>query len=400
MSTTPFGFGSNASGGSEKITVRNRDELAAALNSNIDGKIIELEENLYDFTALRSPNRKFMLHGERTTIRGKAGARVLLLNFQFLIDLDKKNRLILENIAFRSNGVAKGTPDGMDLVATFVSQDPPAVEERNSLFITHCSFDGYADISIDSHNVTGARRLLVTIDHCLFFDGNPGLYGVDDATFVNRGAINVDVERDTKKAPRVPGNSKFTVSNNVFIDVWRRSPRVAEDNFAHIYNNLLFRWGYTAPGSPLPGDGTWRGMEIGGGESRDTDRNGTAVIQANRFIPWEDKKRPADAINQHASTTVDYGGTAFPNQFDDPDGKVPASGSNPFPAGTPLSLNTFYGPEDIDVPVPTTASAMDWKALLEAVGPVVLRGIADTELFTRYGLPTPADPRGELRTKL
>jgi hypothetical protein len=53
--------------------------------NDVDGKIIELQEGVYDFSPLRTPRRKFMIHGEKTTIRGTAGATVILENFQFLI---------------------------------------------------------------------------------------------------------------------------------------------------------------------------------------------------------------------------------------------------------------------------------------------------------------------------
>lgn len=404
MTTEAFGFGINAVGGSTLVSVRNPDELTAALGTvgdkeiaanNIDGKIIELQEGIYDFTPRRNFLRKVMTHGEKTTIRGKAGATVILKNFQFLIDLDKKNRLVIENIAFRSDGVATGTPDGFDLVATVPGAKETARTERSSIRFTQCSFDGHADIAIDSHNVTGRRQLLVTVDHCLFFDARPGLSGAGSAPYVNRGAINEDVNRNDKNAQRVPGNSKFTVANNVFIDVWRRSPRVAEDNFAHIFNNLLYRWGYTAKISTdrQNPDGTWRGMEVGGGNTGKAGQpNGTAVIQANRFIPWKKKTDPCAAITVHQQTTVDFGGLDFPNQYDDPDG---ANGSNPFDAGTTIPLQQLYKTEDIDVPMPAPAATMDWNALLETVGPDALRATTGSAELRGAN-----DPRARLRSVL
>ncbi|MBV8516549.1 MAG: hypothetical protein JO197_04010 [Acidobacteria bacterium] len=281
MTTAAFGFGIGATGGSgTPVTVKNRDELANALRSKLDGKIIELAAGTYDFTDLKKQDRTFTISGDPTTIRGRAGASVVVKNFQFIVNLDVRNRILIENIAFRSNGTKSGTRDGMDLVATVPGDNDRASREVSSMRITQCSFDGYLDISIDSHNIAGRPALLVTVDHCLFFDSHPGQYGFGDTSFKDRGAVNIDVARKTKKAARKPGNSKYTVANNVFLDVWRRSPRVAEKNFAHVYNNLLYRWGFTAPDSPDPKNKTWRGMEVGGGNSGGDKKepNGTAII--------------------------------------------------------------------------------------------------------------------------
>jgi len=242
--------------------------------------------------------------------------------------------------------------------------------------ITHCAFDGYYDIAIDSHVQSTGPRLLATIDHCLFFDANPGQPSKGGATFVNRGAINF-----ANKVHNGMGNSTVTVANNVFIDVWRRTPRVAEGNQAQIFNNVLFRWGFgNNANDPANMTNEWVGMEA--------DNRAQAVIQANRFIPWRKKVVANKTVNidpaQGQEAQVDFTnlvpvgvggiGTTIrgPKDTNEFDG---ANGTKPSPAGLPpastatINVESWYGNYQLTPPqigFLTLGLAMQ---ILDAAGP-------------------------------
>ena len=59
-------------------------------------------------------------------------------------------------------------------------------------------------------------------------------------------AIDIaSVIMDDAANTRLTGNSAVTIAFNVFEDVWRRSPRIAQTgNFGHVFNNLLYHWGF------------------------------------------------------------------------------------------------------------------------------------------------------------
>ncbi|HET7436464.1 MAG TPA: hypothetical protein VFN10_17265, partial [Thermoanaerobaculia bacterium] len=142
--------------------------------------------------------------------------------------------------------------------------------------------------------------------------------------FANRGAINITITEHG-----AGGNASFTVADNVFIDVWRRSPRVAEGNQAHIYNNLLFRVGKgNTEDNFANGSNEWVGME--------TDNGAQAAIQANRYIPWKEKLAVNKQISIGPDTDVDLGAEFtdpndptkstpdLTNEFDGANGTVPS----------------------------------------------------------------------------
>ena len=398
----PFGFGQNVTGGTgTPVTVADRTALVAALRQPLDGKILEIgTQNGGDFNfAGMNDGQQLVIAAKNLTIRANTSFNNVLRNMQFRVDLDRSDNILFENLTFRSDGAEDGARDAILLLATRPAEGVTSTATAN-VRITRCSFDGYYDIAIDSQNVAGRPELRATIDRCFFFDSRPGSLGSGNAKFFNRGAINISVagedhdedqdadddrnrNRNRNNAqttpPRPLGNSSFTVAYNVFIDVWRRSPRVAEGNTAHVFNNLLYRWGYTAaPNS----DQTWRGMEVGGGISGPRGNNGRALIQANRFIPWQDKRDPLVAIKVHKGTAVDFGvqssnidqpgavDDSRPNRYDKPNGRVPDAPQS-FDAGASLALiniNRLYG--SLKPPAVLQTTAVQWDTdILANAGP-------------------------------
>jgi hypothetical protein len=102
---------------------------------------------------------------------------------------------------------------------------------------------------------------------------------------------------------------------------------------------------------------------IGGGT------NGTALIQANRFIPWDKKDELSETIGINPNTIVDIGRgsatvTAHPNEFDKPNGRPRDSA---FPDDdTSVIDRSPYG--TLPTPEPLTSTA-DWTAVINKSGP-------------------------------
>jgi pectate lyase len=332
--------------------------------------VLTLAANVYDFTS--DPVQKYTIRAKNVTIQSAANARVVLQNFGLLLELDSIDNILIQDILFRSNGNRDSTHDAIELTANKPTGSTTNVQRTDvqaHVRITHCSFDGYFDICVDSRSYAGAPQLRATIDQCLFFDANPGKPNTAPAgetilPFTNRGAINFGSLEDpnNRGGAQLVGNALVTVAYNVFVDIWRRCPRIATANFGHIYNNFLYQWGIGSlpPGIATQGTNTWRGMEIGGGDGvLGGGTNGTALIQANRFIPWEQKKAVADAIEMNTNTMVDLG-PAF-NEFDKPNGKVSAT---QFPASTPLTDTRGIDRTSVTVP-----DAAGWKAIIKQSGP-------------------------------
>jgi hypothetical protein len=336
MSDQGFGFGKEVTGGGKAtpITVEDRASLMSQLNRLSDSTgstVIELKAGTYDFSP-RSVMKSFTIRAKKLTIRAQKDKRVVLKNIQLVLDLERADDILIQDLAFYSDG--NGPEDAIFLDGTNGSRD-----STSRVRITRCSFDGYKDIAIDSHS--HQTLLLATIDRCLFFDSSPGKpndplisdgpHGAENEKkvrpFVNRGAINiasvVDDSRTVKKGTefaRTRGNSLVTVAFNVFVNVWRRCPRVAfQGNFGDIFNNIVYHWGAgNGENQENNGTDTWNGMAVG--------NQGIAVIQANRFIPGP---VPVDTGNNSQTFVrtdrtvqldndpiVDIGIERFPNQFD------------------------------------------------------------------------------------
>jgi pectate lyase len=373
--TEAFGFGQNVVVGTNKVTATSKSELKTKLaNANADttgnGTVIQIDGNAnakFDFDG-----EVLAITGKKIAIRAKSGSKAVLENVQFAISLDTADHILLEDLVFHSDGGSRPN-DAITIRATGPAPTPAATTFCN-LRISHCTFDGYADIAIDAATLTGRPRLLATIDHCLFFDDRPGQRGARNTEFIRRGAINIASLQPDR------GNGDVTIAFNVYIDVWRRLPRIAGGNFAHIYNNLLYRWGYLKnDNDDDAGSNTYRGIEIGGGDL--TTDNGQALIEANRFIPWTNRRQDiAREIAFNQGTQVSLGTGTSVNEFDDPAGNahVPDSPKIPVvPAGSAARFTRAERFTEVGLtepPVPAAAADFNWKKLVkQEVGSRVLR---------------------------
>jgi hypothetical protein len=338
-------------------------------------------------------HEEFKIHYKNLTIVAASGGSVVFRNIQLSFDLDVCEMIRVESIAFFSDGTFAAARDGIELSP--MGTPPTPAPNTISVMIAHCAFDGYFDIAIDSRVRTDGPFLHATIDSCLFFDRMPGMPkttitqgGKQVYVFVNRGAINVSSVVHNGK-----GNSLFTIARNVFIDVWRRVPRVAEGNQAHFYNNLLFRWGIgdeTTDGSL--GTREWTGTV--------TDNQGQAVIQANRYIPWQKKLQANRTIGIGPDTIVDLGKparqtgiTAEGHPIGTPDTRNEfngANGASPAPAGLPpvsdrirdIDVYSWYSSHGLQAPF-GVAQPASWIALLDAAGPPSLPRTAITQVLRK-----------------
>jgi hypothetical protein len=315
----------------------------------------------------------------------------VLQNFGLILSLKSIDNILIQDLLFPSDGTATGPRDAIDLDAEELPKPssgmPPTPTTTTQstveahVRITHCSFDGYFDVSVDSRSYAGAPRLLATVHQRLFFDADPGSPTTEDdqgvLAFTNRGAINFGSLEDPNATganpPQLVGNARVTIAYNVFVNVWRRCPRIANGNFGHIYNNFLYQWGFgfnrKLNGVDLKGTkgtNTWRGMEVGGGNGVvGGTTNGTALIEANRFIPWDKKDELADAIKIHPNTVVDIGlaSGGHPNEFDQPNGR-PSTAA--FPTSPPALDRSPYG----TLPTPETLTTKaQWKTVINQSGP-------------------------------
>jgi pectate lyase len=363
-SDAPFGFGQNVTGGgtAQETMITSRDQLVAALNAlssstNVGPTVLTLAAADYEFD--HQPTREFHIGAQNLTIRGAADQRAELRNLGLVLDLASIDNVLIQDLAFHSSGNI-GPKDGIVFDGTNSSTG-----FTNHVRISHCCFDGYKDIAIEvrSH----LSLVLATIDHCYFADRHPG----EKPPFVDRGAINVASVIDN--GTRLSGNSAVTIAFNVFEDVWRRSPRVAETgNFAHVFNNLLFRWGFGNKEKPKPFD-SWNGMEVGNAA--------VAAIHANRFIPWLDKADGQDAskaLDHHdPDTQVNIGSQARPNRFDTSagrqDNKSPLAPvpdrQNGFP--TIVNVRSRYQSQSLTSPTVTPVAEVVWATVIAQAGTLV-----------------------------
>jgi len=408
--TGSFGFGKDVVGapaGTAETVVRTPAELTTAIANaaTANASLITFAGGEYNFD-----NEAILVRGRNITLKRQTDARVALNNVRLQLDVSSIDQILIRGLVFHSDGEAKSARDAIELTPPDVVEVKTVGDGRSKarVRITHCSFDGYYDIAIDSRSSDKFPQLLVTIDGCLFFDSNPGqpttLIG-DDPAFVNRGAINFGSRSGPGGAghPQLRNDAHVTVARNVFISVWRRCPRVANGNFGHIFNNLVYQWGVgNTENTKTNKTNAWVGMEVGHGDGViDGKTNGSALIEANRFIPYELKDGLDRTIDIGPNTKVDIGTTnvkptkvgippggaatgsatgdanprpllksGLPNRFDDKDGKPQPTVTLPEPPDgfANLSVKPF---EDVNLPRPPAddANTLDWMALVNEAGP-------------------------------
>ena len=371
ISNDSFGFGSNVTGGSGTTTkVDSKQGLIDALTgSNLANKIVEIDEaksGNYDFGGM-GDGQSLAISAKSVTIRAAANAKPVLKNVQFKIEIDKSDNVLIQDLIFRSDGKPDHARDAI-LFNTTVPNANASGTNAVGLRVTHCSFDGYYDMSIEARGAEGRPRILATIDHCLFFDNHPG----DPAdSFYDRGGVNLAVAlpvSDNEASAERKGNARVTVANNVFIRVWRRMPRVAQANVGHAFNNLLFQWGYT--GDSTRPQTSWNATPVGSDETL----GAKALIQANRFLPWDKKTDLNHAIAIDPGTSADINldkgrPNLRPNRFDDPDGKPLAHDPDLKGPFSKLTAADLYSAESLPEPKVLAASDVNWTNTLDESGP-------------------------------
>jgi pectate lyase len=369
-----FGFGQGVTGGgdgkkSKVVPVGDQKDLRKAL-ADLGAKssgptVVELAASAdYDFKNDKNKGEEFTIGAQNLTLRARKGDRVELRNISLTFDLATADNILIEDLAFYSDVDTPG-----DCLGFAGAKSSP--KATNRVRITRCSFDGYRDLAIEMRSYRSL--LLGTIDHCFFVDLQPG-----QGVFRDRGAIDVVGTIDEKSKKRLPGNSYVTVAYNYFQDVWRRSPRAAaEGNHIHVFNNLLYRWGFgndqDENGPKDLGTATWNGMTIG--------NSAQAVIQANRFIPWDKKATGKSArkvlshdVKPGEATTVDIGIKAgLPNEFDSPEGAPTDKGPlipDPKDFQT-IQVAGWYKTVKLDAPTVPPTGKVDWSAVVQESGPRV-----------------------------
>jgi pectate lyase len=380
-SDAAFGFGQGVTGGARRI----EDQGISGPGREQEKQIIvhnpqDLRRTL---AALASPGTKktvvllaagnYNLGGEELTIGASnltfqplTTDPVTLKNLSLKLDLASIDNILIRGLAFHSDGNRPN--DGILFDGTNSTSGM-----TNRVRITHCTFDGYQDEPIEIRSYRSL--LLATIDHCYFFDNNPGR----GDKFYNRGAINIAsvIVQKGKNAVRTSANSYVTVAYNYFENVWRRSPRAAADgSHAHVFNNLLYRWGYQQDG--VTNRPSWGGIPTELDPHQENQAPVTAVIQANRFIPWADKQ--SKAIDSDAGTQVDIGtSTSLSNRFDTPNGTSGNTALKPSGPFQTIDVNAWYtglkGPDGVSLglqaPDVMATGSVDWVTLARNAGTFV-----------------------------
>ena len=382
-----FGFGQGVTGGtsstSTMIQAANKSELKRELNnlsaSSSTPTVLTLTGDNYDFTG----EEAFTIGVKNLTITAQSGTNVTLTNLGLVLNLTQIDNILIQGLAFISDGTGPadgilfdGTGNGTGKLSDDDSGSTIGSQVTNRVRITHCTFNGYKDDAIE---IRGFRSLLLaTIDHCFFVDSHAG----ERPPFKDRGALNIasvilTPSQQGQRAQRATANSFVTVAFNFFAEVWRRSPRAAASGtHAHIFNNLLYRWGYQEGG--VTDEKSWNGMSIGALENQTGLPMPMAVIQANRFIPWDEKQ--SGAIMLDSGTQVDIGPADLGNRFDKPNGKKDDNSGlapNPVPAHT-IDVNSWYtslkDPNGVSLgltaPQVTAAENVNWVKLGRRSGPV------------------------------
>lgn len=373
-SDAAFGFGQGVTGGAvdknqrqpgglSALTVNNKASLKAALQGltvqSVLPTTIILSPGVYDFTG--ETQNTFTISAKNVTLQSQRGTNGVaqLKNFGLVLDLASIDNILIQNLAFHSDGTALPN-DAILFDGENATESSSSL--TNKVRITHCTFDGYKDEAIEIR--TRYSRLLATIDHCYFFDSQPG-----QGVFKDRGAINI-ASVILSGGTRTTANSFVTVAFNYFENVWRRSPRAAAGGtHAHVFNNLLYRWGYQANG--LTTEGSWNGMEVGALDDQQSPTQvAEAVIQANRFIPWVDKQNKA--ISHDAGTQVNIGQTTnLVNRFDKPNGTSGNATLDPGDGFQSINVNNWYTSVNIQAPTVKATKKVDWVNLARSAGTFV-----------------------------
>jgi hypothetical protein len=414
-----FGFGAQATGAPQGTIItepKTADQLRGVLQSlSVSGTpprpfFVSIAAGTYDFGG-----SEFVIRTRRLTFQADPNARVVLKNITLRIDLASIDRVLIRGLVFQSDRETSS-----DAIRLRPADDatPPATPPttKANVRIANCSFDGYKDIAIDCRSASTFPQLLATIDHCFFFDSDPGQPDTpivkDKLPFVDRGAINFgsletprspNEDPNTTNRPQQPNNARVTIAQNAFFKVWRRSPRIANGNFGHIFNNVVYRWGFgNDDDPPKHGSNTWRGIEIGGGDGvTGGGKDGSALIEANRFIPWKKKKELADTITVNANTVVDIGMTPSkdqpplmnqPNRFDDPDGNARTVTFPTPPQGFSFIGESVYTDVDREKPPVTPATTANWVAIVQGAGPGEPRGPESPDELARQRLLSALNP--------
>ncbi len=375
-----FGFGQGVTGGARRI----EDQGIKGPGREQEKQIVvnNLQDLRRTLAALASPGTRktvvllaagnYDLGGQELTIAASnlsfqplSTDPVTLKNLSLKLDLASIDNILIRGLAFRSDGNPPN--DGILFDGTNSTSGV-----TNRVRITRCTFDGYQDEPIEIRSYKSL--LLATIDHCYFFDNNPGR----GDKFYNRGAINIaSVIQESEgegDATRTSANSFVTVAYNYFENVWRRSPRAAADgSHAHVFNNLLYRWGYQQ--DVVTDRPSWNGMSTELDPHQENQAPVTAVIQANRFIPWDQKQ--SKAIDLDAGTQVDIGkSTDLSNRFDAPDGTSGNTALEPSGEFPDIDVNAWYtglkGPDGVSLgllaPDVMSTKDVDWAVLARNAG--------------------------------
>lgn len=178
---------------------------------------------------------------------------------------------------------------------------------------------------------------------------------------------------------RTTANSYVTVAYNYFENVWRRSPRAAADGtHVHVFNNLLYRWGYQKDGvTSMP---SWNGVavELDPHQADQPEKVVMAVIQANRYIPGR-TSRTRRSITMRARRWDIAKSTTLANRFDKPSGESGNSILEPDGTFQTINVDAWYtgltGPDGTSLgyvapPVKPTGE-VDWIALARSAGPTM-----------------------------
>jgi pectate lyase len=408
MTPQSFGFGRGVTGapaGTSPTVVNTTDGLRSAVQKS--GSLITIAAGEYDFKTDGNKQQVLEITGTNITIKPRPNARVVLKNVRMHVHVDTIDNILIRGLVFRSDGADDRTRDAISLKPTLKVTSHSTSTNKARVWITHCTFDGYFDIAIDSRSATTLPRLLATIDSCLFFDSTPGqptdlIEGVP--AFVNRGAINIG-SLDGSGGPNTPqllSGSHVTIAANVFVDVWRRCPRIANGNFGHVFNNLVYHWGIgNDENNKANKTNSWLCVGVGHGDGTvDGGNNGSALIEANRFIPYAKKMELDKTIDIGPKTRVDIGTTvrtasgkaapssALPNRFDEPNGKK-RTVAFPAPAGGFVDLTQDpFTQVGFTRPGVSNAEFLDWAQIVRDSGPSGGRDPNSPEAKARQKLVT------------
>ncbi|HET9211293.1 MAG TPA: hypothetical protein VFR03_12880 [Thermoanaerobaculia bacterium] len=249
-----IGFGMNVTGGGKKpgriLVTKGKNSGPGTLKDAIDeanaakGRAMEIviTTDLEPYEEGKSDKEKLIVTARNLTIRAEGGA---VINRNHLIfDCTKADNILLTSLRFDSDGLSKPY-DAISIDAT---------EGRGEigLWIDHCSFEAYKDLSITTNTRDKAKAppLLITISHCRFHDRSPNA-GRDHGALGIHGTGGGD-EKNPGPGDRET-NAYATVYRNYFETVRRRQPRSSQRTFVHAFNNVLRNWGNGDP-NPAPQD--------------------------------------------------------------------------------------------------------------------------------------------------